>query len=174
MAKSLISVDYSQFFDRKTVIDAVELAERKQLSKAGAFVRRRARSSIRLAGKRGSSSKPGKPPKTPRGTPQRYKDTIFFGYDKRRGSVVIGPSSRFGDGKVPSILEFGGSMNVKNRRMRDTPALRRRASSFKTEGAGAGFIFYTGRLTYEARPHMNPALIAEAPNFPGLFRNSVK
>lgn len=174
MASPLIGIEYRQFFDRKTVIDAVESAERKQLSRAGAFVRRGVRSSIRVAGKKGASSKPGKPPKTPRNTPKRYKDTIFFGYDKRTGSVVIGPSAEFGSGEVPNILETGGSFRVKGRRLQDTPQLRRQASEFTTEGAGAGFLFYTGRLTYQARPHMAPALLREAPKFPGLFRNSVR
>lgn len=145
MAKPLITVSYSQFFDRKTVIDAVEKAERKQLSKAGSFVRTSARGSIRIAGKKGASSKPGKPPKTPRNTPRRYKDTIFFGYDRKLGSVVIGPSSRFGDGRIPGILEFGGRQKIDGKSTR-----------------------------YEPRPHMQPALIREAPKFPGLFKNAVR
>lgn len=139
MANPIIGIKYSQFFDRKTVIDAVESAERKQLSKAGAFVRIRARRSIR---KRKSVSKPGKPPTSQTG---EYRRTILFGYDRRAGSVVIGPSANFGGSGVPSLLEFGGTARRRGRRVRYLP-----------------------------RPHMRPALEAEAPKFPSLFKNAVR
>lgn len=90
------------FFDTKEVIEALDKAEARQLSKAGAFVRRRARSSIR---KRKGISKPGKPPTNQTG---RYKSSILFGYDRNASSVVIGPSFSFGGSEVPQLIEFGG------------------------------------------------------------------
>lgn len=47
------------FFDRKAVLAAVDKATLRVLSKFGAFVRRRAKSSIR---KRKKASPPGQPP----------------------------------------------------------------------------------------------------------------
>jgi ribosomal 50S subunit-associated protein YjgA (DUF615 family) len=76
----------SSFFDRKIVIDAMDRAARNVLSKFGAFVRQRAKSSIR---QRKRASDPGKPPSSHTGV---LKDFIFFGYEADRQSVVIGPT----------------------------------------------------------------------------------
>jgi hypothetical protein len=47
------------FFDRQSVIDRMTKANRRALSKVGAFIRRRARSSLRRRKRR---SQPGSPP----------------------------------------------------------------------------------------------------------------
>jgi len=141
---SLVEVDFSMFFDRDNVIDATEKAERKVMSKAGAFVMRRARSSIR---RRKSSAKPGKPPTNRTGLLKRF---LFFGYDHINSEVVIGPmrlnkSKARGTGlTVPALLEFGGTV----RRGGET-------------------------LRYEPHPYMGPAMEKEAPKFPKLWRNAV-
>ena len=70
------------FFDSKKVVNATTRAERKVLSRFGAYVRRSARSSIR---KRKKVSEPGKPPSSHTGLLKRF---IFFAYDPGRKSVV--------------------------------------------------------------------------------------
>jgi hypothetical protein len=89
------------FFDTDAVMRAVKAAERKVLSKMGAFIRTRARSSIR---KRKATSAPGQPPSSHEGSLKRL---IFFAYDAQRNSVVIGPV-QFKQGTAPKLLEFGG------------------------------------------------------------------
>lgn len=126
----------SMFFDRAEVIRKVDALTRKTLSRAGAFVRQRARSSIRKApAETLSSMSPeqlerwrrraaiakhyGKPaPPKPRrvsapGQPP-YSHTgdlrkILFAYDSPRQSVVIGPVKLNKSGSAPEVLEYGGN-----------------------------------------------------------------
>lgn len=161
----IIAIDYSQFFDRDAVLKALDREQRSRLSRAGAFVRRRARSSIR---KRNRVSKPGSPPSSHTGD---YRRSIFFGYDASRDAVVIGPSATFGGSEVPSTLEFGGTRQVKNQLIEVSGGPKRGAGGrFETNRQ---FIRYTGKITQQPRPHMRPALEKESPNFPDLFKNSV-
>jgi len=69
---------------------------------------------------------------------------ILFGYDRAAESVVIGPL-KFKRGEAPPLLEFGGTARREGRRMRFRP-----------------------------RPFMGPALEKEAPNFPRLWKDSVR
>jgi len=96
----------NMFFDRRKVIDKVAKANRRNLSKAGAFIRRSAKSSIR---KRKRISRPGEPPSSHEGSLRRL---IYFGYEPNRETVVIGPV-RFGAGKAPALLERGGRTRLK-------------------------------------------------------------
>lgn len=98
----------SLFFDRAAVKDLLDKKTRKALSRAGAFVRTRARSSIR---KRKSISAPGSPPSSHAG---HLKRLIWFAYDPHARAVVIGPV-RFKEGKAPRLLEFGGKGTVKRK-----------------------------------------------------------
>lgn len=102
----MISLRVSQaragFFDRSLVLRATDQATQDTLSKFGAYVRQRARSSIR---KRRKVSEPGKPPSSHVGT---LKNLIFFSYDFGRRSVVIGPTQS-GRGEAPRLLEEGGT-----------------------------------------------------------------
>jgi hypothetical protein len=108
------------FFDRKAVIDAVDKAERKVLSKVGAFTRATDRKSIKE--KKGVSP-PGHPPhahttytpkpgrrKQTRKKRLRFRDSILFGYDAANKSVVIGAYlfDRPSRPTVPELLEKGG------------------------------------------------------------------
>ena len=109
------------FFDSATVVRAVDKSTRKVLSRFGAFVRRTAKQSIR---KRKKASTPGSPPSSHTGLLKRF---IFFGYDRQKDSVVIGPT-RLTDnnrGDAPSILEYGGrttlQANKKKTRVRIRP-----------------------------------------------------
>jgi len=135
------------FFDRPKVQRSVDRAKRRNLSKAGAFVRQRTRSSIR---KRKRSSRPGEPPSSHTGLLRRF---ILFGYDRQRESVVVGPVG-FRRSKAPRVLEFGGRTTVETRR----PGRRRKKRTVRIA----------------ARPYMRPALEKERSNLPAVWRNSVK
>jgi len=153
------------FFDRKKVSDAVDRANDRYLSKAGAFTMTRARQSIKKApkgrinkaGKRvfrkGSSptSEPGKPPKSHTGT---LKRGIFFGR-RAKHSMLVGPI-RIGKGVAPRALEKGGA-SVRTRTIR-------------VHGAK---MKVTKPITVRARPFMGPALTQVSAKFPDLWTNSV-
>src|SRR5690242_12299768 len=76
------------FFDRKAVVDATTVAERKALSRIGAFVRRRARSSLR---RRKRVSRPGEPPSVHSKDDTANLKNILFAYEPSHRRVVIGP-----------------------------------------------------------------------------------
>ncbi len=100
----MVDIKFSQFFDREGVIDKVKDGTKSALSKAGSFVRQRAKSSIR---KRKKSAQPGNPPSSHTGLLKKF---IFFGYDAETESVVVGPQL-FKSGTptpVTQLLEFGG------------------------------------------------------------------
>jgi hypothetical protein len=96
------------FFDRKSVVNAVDRAQRSALSRIGAFVRTRARSSMR---KRKKSAAAGSPPSVHEGGIKRL---LFFGYDAANSSVVVGPVT-YRKGDAPNLLEFGGTTTIKYR-----------------------------------------------------------
>jgi len=142
------TVSLDMFFDRKKVIRAADAANRKNLSKAGAFIRTTARSSIR---RRKGASAPGSPPSSHTGLLKRF---LFFGYDRGRQTVVIGPM-RLNQkiGTAPEALEHGGTSIV-------VEGLRRRRRK--------------RRVQIRARPFMGPALQKELPKFPSLWAKSVR
>jgi phage gpG-like protein len=135
------------FFDRQVVLRAAGKAKREVLSKAGAFIRQTARTSIR---KRKGTSKPGRPPYSHTGLLRRW---ILFGYDRNHDSVVVGPVG-FKRSKAPNVLEFGGVAN------RPRWWRRRRNLSRK--------------LRVRARPFMGPALEKERDKLPALWAGSVR
>lgn len=102
------------FFDTERVMKKVDAATRRALSRVGAFVRTRARTSIR---KRKDVSQPGQPPSSHEGSLRRL---IFFAYDQSAKSVVIGPVP-FRKGEAPSLLERGGTVGRKGRAHRYRP-----------------------------------------------------
>jgi len=136
----------NMFFDRAGVIRAVDAAKRKVLSKAGAFIRTAAKTSIR---KRRKSAPPGSPPHSHEGSLRRL---ILFGYDRTADSVVVGPVG-FKRSTAPSVLEHGGEATV----------LRRRAGRLTSV-----------RVKIAPRPYMAPALEKERPKLPLLWRNSIR
>lgn len=105
----------SGFFDRALVQRSVDRASRKVLSRFGAFVRQRAKSSIR---RRRGTSQPGRPPHSHAGLLRRF---IFFSYDSGRRSVVIGPTLLRASSAAPRLLEHGGSIRRKRRQLRYRP-----------------------------------------------------
>jgi hypothetical protein len=134
------------FFDRHVVMRAMDSAKRKVLSKAGAFIRTAAKTSIR---KRKGTAPPGRPPHSHEGS---LRKLILFGYDRSSDSVVVGPVG-FKRGTAPRALEHGGETVVRSRK-------RGRLVSRKVKIA--------------ARPFMAPALEKERPKLPLLWRNSIR
>lgn len=104
------------FFDRPAVMSATDRAQRKVLSRFGAFVRRTARSSIR---KRKKPSPPGQPPSSHEGTLKKH---IYFLYSPNSRSVIIGPVLLRAKGTdAPRVLEEGGSVTRRRRKRRYRP-----------------------------------------------------
>ncbi len=139
----------SMFFDAKAVKSAVDMATRKVLSRFGAFVRQRAKGSIRS---RKAISRPGRPPSSHVGTLKRL---IFFGYDAGKKSVVIGPAT-FNGRTDMELLEQDHVAGTVRR-------IRRKDRKGKTVS-----------MTYKSRPFMGPAMAAESPKLPDMWRDSVK
>jgi hypothetical protein len=142
------TVSLDMFFDTDRVKRAADTATRKVLSKAGAFIRTAAKSSIR---KRKAISAPGQPPSSHTGLLKRF---IFFGYDADRKTVVVGPM-RLNQkiGAAPEALEHGGASTVVTGRRN-----RRRKR----------------RIHIKPRPFMGPAMQKELPKFQGLWAQSVR
>ena len=101
----------SVFFDGGLVVRAAERANRGALMKAGAFIRRTARSSIR---KRKRISDPGEPPSSHTG---RLKGLILFAYDRMAETVVIGPRAT-GRDQAGETLEHGKTVSRRAGRRR--------------------------------------------------------
>ena len=146
------------FFDRGAVTSATDRATRRLLSRFGAYVRTTAKHSIR---KRKRISDPGEPPSSHTGLLRRF---IFFGYDRERGSVVIGPmrlNQKVGDlptcggqAGAPAALEYGGASTI-------------------VAGRG-GRKRKKRRVRIAARPYMGPAFQHERPKLPAMWRDSVR
>lgn len=186
------------FFDsakiRKSVRDAGQ--DPRRLSKAGSFVRRTARQSLRVAKKK--SSEPGKPPRV-RKSGSLFR-RILFEFDPHSKTMVVGPvrvnRKLAGQSTVPQMQEFGGSApiltfreNVKEkrkrrRRVKRTTARQRRAFrqrvSTGQQQSGTGNRFFERKptvrrtATYPKRQFMEPALMQNLSKFPQLFNNSVR
>ncbi len=134
------------FFDRALVIRAVDKAKRKTLSRAGAFIRQSARTSIRP---RRGTSRPGRPPYSHEGS---LRKLILFGYDPQTESVVVGAVG-FRKSIAPHVLEFGG--------FTAQPKWWRRKRK-------------RARIRIKARPYMGPALERERDKLPWLWESSVR
>ena len=158
-------IRFSGFFDRAPVVSAMDKAKRRKLSRAGAFIRQRARSSIR---KRNRVSAPGSPPSSHVGT---LKKLIFFTYDRISDSVVVGPLAfQLAGGRTGAqTLEFGGEITF-------------RRQPYHREWSPSGYAvsvpdysapFKTERFTIEPRPYMGPAFDKEYPQLALSFRDSM-
>jgi hypothetical protein len=91
------------FFDSRKVEQAATRKTRAVLMRFGAFVRTRARSSIR---QRRAISAPGQPPSGHVGALRKF---ILFDVDMKRRSVIIGAALLPGMvGRAPASLEHGG------------------------------------------------------------------
>lgn len=190
-----IQATVESFFDRQKVARAVDRAERKNLSKGGAFVRRTGRTLLRkkarlgrasdLEGKRreyyeqrvAEAKERGEPP-PPRplkhsrpGEPPKQitgllRRFLFFSFDRSTRSVPVGPAKLSGkDADTPRLLEEGG-----NARRRLSVPVRRRS------GPRKGKLVLQRKSVnakYEARPFMGPALDKNQSKLAQLWANSV-
>jgi hypothetical protein len=99
------------FLDRERVIARIGRAAAQTLAKAGAFIRRTAKGKIRYAK---SVSKPGGPPHAHEsqkgGKDSPLRELLYFAYDERSNSVVVGPTPFRGPAIVPRTLEMGGTV----------------------------------------------------------------
>lgn len=161
----------SMFFDRPAVVDMVDKKERRVLSQFGAFVRRTARRSITKTKKKVSA--PGSPPKCH--SPEPNLRTIFFAYDQRTHSVVVGPvylnQSRslrtYASNTIPNVLEQGGVIKINEKRV------GRRWVTMGRRNPRPGQPTRTRPVRIAPRPFMRPALEAEVDGFPDLWASTV-
>ncbi len=101
-------------FEKQKILMVVDRANIKGLRRAGAYIRKAARNQVKTSQ---SASMPNSPPNTRRGL---LKQSILFGVEKQRKSVVIGPSEKF-IGKSMKAHEFGG--NYRKRRYPKRPLM---------------------------------------------------
>ena len=143
----MIKINTRTFFTSAKVLRLLDKKTHGVLKQFGSFVRTTAKRSIRRVGKKGSPSAPGQPPKSRKGL---LKNFIFYGFDRGRRSVVIGPQKLNIKGKAPSVLEYGGMARGKSRKGRVTSA------------------------KISARPYMGPAFEKSKKKLSALWRNSVR
>lgn len=159
------------FFDRPMVQRRLDVAKKRALSKAGAWVRRRAKSLLR---RRKRTSNAGEPPSV-------HSDpglkTILFVWDPGRQSVVVGPvrlnqvvHGGAGQLRVTTLMEFGGDVTMHEEARKDGRPwsdeigmwrrrdLRRSPKPWK--------VYRTRRAKYAPRPFMGPALRDTLPTLP--------
>jgi hypothetical protein len=141
----------SQFFTADAVVNRIDSTTQRALSMFGAFVRRTAKKSIRKSKK---VSDPGKPPNAHTGLIGRF---LYFAYDDKNRSVVIGPAginSSYSEPGSLQALEYGGRFTLFEK-------------AFKTR-SGTVVVEETNRAEFvRPRPFMNPAFQKE---LPGLSR----
>ena len=160
------------FFDKQLVKNRMSKANRKALSKAGAFIRRRARSSLR---RRKKSSPPGQPPSVHTNDRVATLKNILFAYEPNSETLVVGPvklnqktllGPQLGNATVPQVHEFGATVKIREvkvgkgwrsgvRRVRPGQPVRVRAA------------------IYAQRPFMGPALEAEKDHIPDAWSGSL-
>jgi hypothetical protein len=175
------------FFDKKAVEKAAGKAKVVALSRFGAVVRRVAQTSMRY---RKGASAPGTPPsahkskrlaalkkmKRVKHNGALLREFLFFAYDPRSQSVVVGPVGFKSKGKpIPALHEFGGerqagkyeSMEVKNPAGRDPKTGR-----FFTRGTHT--VKLAGKsIRYPKRPFMGPALDKAQATFAQKFKGTI-
>lgn len=154
-----------RFFDREKVVQQIGRANVRKLSKIGAFVRRRARTSLRRGPRRRIKgrtvpSAPGSPPRVWSRDSFATLKNILFGLSRDGNAVLIGPrkvpSSKLSGSSaqtVPELLEHGGSAQVA------VDADTGDALGFTPKQAIRGVVMR--KALYQPRPFMGPALRAE-------------
>lgn len=162
------------FFDR--VQNKVDKVKAKNLSKAGAFIRRTDKSSLKYR-KPEEDAPAGKPPyvhrserftrervnkRTGKVTRQRQsplRELIFFALDKSTKTVVIGPALLGGrrSPTVPEVQEKGGTIIV--RRIVRQANNRRRAHS-QSQADAYRRLVQSGAITPPAQPR--PTITGQA------------
>ena len=160
------------FFDRRLVQNRMSKANRKALSKAGAFIRRRARSSLR---RRKRVSAPGQPPSVHSTDGVATLKNILFAYEPNLESLVVGPvklnqqalfGPQLGSTTVPQLHEFGGRV-----RIREAKVGRQWRAGVRRVRPGQPVRVRSAR--YAERPFMGPALEAEQDHIPDAWSGTV-
>jgi hypothetical protein len=173
-----INKSKSSFFDRDLIRRLLTPVERRVLSRFGAFVRKRARQSIRFRKK--AVSRAGNPPFSHTKDPVASIKNILFSFDAFRKSVVIGPvklnqkqfsSGVLTTGTVPSVLEYGGTVGIRE---------KQRTPGGKWGPIGRRRILRPGerlrvrQVSYDPRPFMQPAFDYEIKNsLPKIWRDAL-
>lgn len=146
------------FFDRQAILSPAAQAEKKILSRFGAYCMKAARNSIKQASNYKQRSQPGKPP-LKHGWCLGYAGfdgSIFFVWDRAAHSVTIGAivlkggrnryrGQRGASDPVPAILEYGGFVPMKGGRM--------------------------GQV--KARPYMKPAFLKTVDKLAGMLSECI-
>lgn len=180
------------FFDSAKVKASLDAGTRKALSKCGAFVRTKSKTSLRY---RKKASAPGQPPSVHRAgsftrenkktgvrrATSPLKELIYFAWDSRTKSVTVGPIP-FARTGTPARLEHGGAARVV--KLDPLPATTRRAG--KAQAANYRRLVQEGRIAvpprgrkvlsipFAARPFMHPAMVSQVGKFPEAFRGVVR
>lgn len=155
----------ARFLDMRKVQAAVDKTVPKTLMKFGAFVWKRARTSLKY-GER--PSRVGSPPTVHRTMTRKkinrkgvltnqsvspLRESVLFAFDAAKTSVVIGAARLPGKrNQAPKALEYGGESLIK-----------------VIGGHGK-----TKSATIRRHPFMQPAFQAELPGFAQLWANSVR
>jgi len=134
------------FFDSPRVITVMDRAEKKSLSKIGAYVRTRAQQSLK---KRKKASRPGRPPSRHAGMKSSLA-FILFKYEPQNHGVIIGPVKFTGGGDVPNLMEKGGTTVVLDSKLRSKV------------------------IRYAPRQFMGPALKEVSKEMPAIFASEVR
>ena len=154
--------DLKIHWNAKPMLSAADRAIEKSYKRFGAYTRKVAKNSIKTR----SDNDYSRPGEVPHGHtfPTRYKDWIFFNYDRAAKVVVIGalPLARRDNALVPKTLEYGGWSTRKPPREEFANWKRWMESKKRV----AVFI--------EERLHMRPAYNkVVAMDLPGLLANSI-
>ena len=154
-----LAAQLKTFVDRADVQAALEKSGMRLLGRLGAFIRRRAQTSMR---KRKKPSPPGKPPSVHSGQLRRF---IFFGAEVAGGvpTLVVGPTlfGRRQSPVTPELHEAGGTRHLPARTatFKQTPG-RDGRGRYKAAGVRTVRLPAEG-VSYPARPTMGPARDAE-------------
>lgn len=158
----------NNFFDSEKIIRLVDRGRRKALSKCGAFVRTRAKSSVRYRKQVSAAGSPPSAHRSERFTRKKrnrktgaekkqpsspLRELIYFAYDPRTETVVVGPeafrNAKTPPGMAPAALEKGGES--------------RKVTSH-------GLV----PIHVQARPFMRPAEEAERSKFVSQFKEFIR
>lgn len=108
------------FFDAKVVRAMLDGKTREALNRAGALVRRIAQHSMAYRAGLDLHSPPGTPPLAHPKTGAKLRRHLYYSYDPRARTVVVGPVPLGIAAGVPAVHEFGysGMRVLRNRRRR--------------------------------------------------------
>jgi hypothetical protein len=159
------------FFDRPAVMRAAGRAKTAALARFAGYVRSVARRSMRR--RKGGTSAPGQPPFAHSG---EIRDLLFFAYEPRTGTFVVGPLGfrTKGGVTVPELHEKGGTRTAyKGETITVKNPIGRDPTTGRFFSRGSHRVKITGTIKYPARPFMAPALKTSTPKFAESFRGTV-